>query len=121
VARDANGWYYWTALLLKGPDRTPPTASLTGSQLGDTVGGRRRVTVSWSGQDVQLSVLTAGVSAFKLQKRVGSGLWVSVTDWTRSTVRSMDLRVGRTYSFRVRARDAAGNRSVWSKVLRVAL
>jgi uncharacterized protein YkwD len=121
MARDANGWYYWTALLLKGPDRTPPMARLTGSQLGQIIDGRRHVTVSWSGQDVPLSVLTAGVRDFKLQKRRASGLWVSVTDWTTSTSRTLNLRVGRTYSFRVRARDAAGNKSPWSQILTVAL
>ncbi len=121
VARDANGWYYWTALLLKGPDRTPPSATMTGSQLGDAASLKRLVTVTWAGEDVPLSILTAGVRDFRLQKRVGSGRWVLVTDWTRSTARTLDLRVGRTYSFRVRARDAAGNRSTWSKVLRVVL
>ncbi len=94
---------------------------MTGSQLGGMVDGKRQVNVSWTGQDVSLSVLTAGLRDFKLQKRVGTGRWVRVTKWTTATGRSLQLRIGRTYSFRVRARDAAGNRSDWSVILRVEL
>jgi uncharacterized protein YkwD len=113
MARDADGWYYWTGLLMHVPETAPTVvAYMTGMQLGDRVDGRRRVTVSWSGENAKL---------FRLQKRVGAGYWRFVTDWTSSTARSLDLRVGRTYSFRVRGRDAAGNRSAWSAILRVAL
>jgi uncharacterized protein YkwD len=117
VATDANGWYYWTGLLMHVPETAPPapnpvTAQITGSQLGVKVDGKRLVTVSWSGENA---------TRFKLQKRVGSGAWRSVTDWTRMTTKSMNLRAGRTYSFRVRARDVAGNRSPWSEVLRLNL
>lgn len=115
MAVDANGWYYWTGLLMHVPETSPApdlVAYMTGSRLGDTVNGRRRVTVSWTGENA---------AQFRLQKRVGAGDWRFVTDWTSSTARSLDLRVGRTYSFRVRARDAAGNRSAWSAILRVAL
>ena len=121
VTRATNGWYYWTGLLLKGPDRTPPQARIVGSQLGDRASGKQRVTVSWTGADVPLSVLTAGIRDFKLQKRIGSGRWRTVLFWTNTTVKSLYLRTGRNYSFRVRARDMAGNRSIWSGVLRVAL
>lgn len=115
VARDANGWYYWTGLLMHVPEAGPPShpvANMTGSRVGDMVNGRRRVTVIWSGE---------GATLFRLQKRVGAGEWRFVTDWTSATARSLDLRVGRAYFFRVRARDAAGNRSAWSVTLRVAL
>lgn len=129
VARDANGWYYWTGLLmhvaataptpppppspLPSPPPPPsPAAYMTGSQLGDAIEGKRRVIVSWSGDEASL---------FRLQKRVGSGRWRAASDWTGSMTRALDLRVGRTYYFRVRARDAAGNRGAWSTVLQVAL
>jgi cysteine-rich secretory family protein len=115
VAVDANGWYYWTGLLMHVPQTAAapgPVAYMTGYTLGDKVDGKRRVTVSWSGENV---------SSFRLQKRVGSRRWRFVTDWTSATSRSLDLRVGRNYSFRVRGRDAFGNRSDWSVILRVAL
>lgn len=112
VERDANGWYYWTALLLNGPGPTQPTARMTGSQLGATVDGKQRVTLSWSGESVR---------EFRLQKRVGGGRWFAVTAWTSATTRTLYLRPGRSYDFRVRARDAAGNKSAWSEVLSVAL
>ena len=75
VARDWDGWCYWTALLIKGPDRTPPVADMTGFRFGGTGGGLRDVTVSWTGEDIELSVLTAGLKDFRLQMRVGSASW----------------------------------------------
>jgi uncharacterized protein YkwD len=119
MARDSDGWYYWTALLLKGPDRTPPTAAMTSVTPGSVTDGRRRVTVHWTGADVQLSVLTSGLRDFKLQRRKGSGRWVTVTRWTTATGKTFRLRVGKTYKFRIRARDNKGNKSTWSVPLRV--
>jgi uncharacterized protein YkwD len=112
VARDTNGWYYWTALLLNGPGPTQLTARMTGSQLGATLDGKRQVTLSWSGE---------GAREFRLQKRVAGGSWFAVTAWTSATLRTQYLRLGRKYDYRVRARDAAGNKSTWSEVLTVAL
>ena len=56
VATDTNGWYYWTGLLMHVPEAgppapPPPSARMTGSQLGVTVDNKRRVTVSWSGEN----------------------------------------------------------------------
>jgi len=119
MARDSDGWYYWTALLLKGPDRTPPTAKMTGVKRGSVTDGRRRVVVYWTGADVRLSVLTSGLRDFKLQRRRGSGDWVTVTRWTTATRKAFRLKVGKTFAFRVRARDNKGNKSTWSVPLSV--
>jgi hypothetical protein len=119
VTRAADGWYYWTALLLKGPDRTAPTAKMSTSNVAALASGTRTVTVSWSGADVPLSVLTAGLRDYRLQRRTGTGLWVAVTDWTTATSRSFSLTAGRDYRFRVRARDRNGNLSTWSPALLV--
>lgn len=119
VARAADGWYYWTGFLIEGPDRTAPTASVSGTKLGSISAGKRSVTVSWRGADVPLSVNTSGLRDFRLQRRVGSNSWVTVTDWTTRTSKSFSLTVGKTYRFRVKARDWAGNRSTWSAAVTV--
>jgi uncharacterized protein YkwD len=119
VARASNGRYYWTAVLIKGPDRTAPEASMVGAKQGSASNGKRSVTVSWTGRDVPLSVLTSGLRDFRLQRKVGSNSWVAVTDWTTATSRTFELAVGTTYQFRVRARDHAGNRSTWSRSITV--
>jgi uncharacterized protein YkwD len=114
MRRAKDGWRYWTAILIKGPDRTPPKASMVGAKLGTRSGSKRSVTVSWTGRDVRLSVLTSGLRDFRLQRKVGSNSWRTVTDWTTATSRTFTLTVGKTYRFRIRARDKAGNRSTWS-------
>ena len=117
VATDANGWYYWTGLLLNAPDASdppdvaPPAARITNIQMGVINDGRRRVTVTWSGENA---------ARFRLQKRVNSGRWRAVTLWTLSTAKTFKLPLDKKYSFRVRARDAAGNKSAWSEVVVVA-
>lgn len=115
VARANNGWYFWTAIVFVGPDRTPPKASMSDARR--LSGGA--VSVSWTGHDVQLYSFTSGLRDFKLQRRIGSGAWSAVTDWTTATSKSFDLTRGRTYSFRVRARDERGNKSRWSSPISI--
>lgn len=114
MARARDGWYYWTAILLKGPDRTPPTARMTSARVRNLSGGGRSADLTWTGADVQLSVNTAGLRDFRVQRKVGGGDWIAVTDWTEDTSRSFSVQSGKTYGFRVRARDWNGNRSAWS-------
>jgi hypothetical protein len=52
--------------------------------------------------------------------RTGSGAWVRMTDWTTATARDFDLQTGKTYAFRVKARDDAGNKSRWSDAMTVS-
>ena len=120
VARDSDGWYYWTALLIKGPDRTPPVADMTGFRSGGG-GGLRDVTVSWTGEDIELSALTAGLKDFRIQMRVGPESWTAASEWTTATNKSFELQPGKSYAFRVKARDRNGNRSVWSQPMAVEL
>ena len=114
LARANNGWYFWTALMFVGPDRTPPKAKMSDANARRATGGNATVSVSWTGNDVQLFSFTSGLRDFKLQRRVGSGSWSTVTDWTTATSKSFELASGRRYSFRVKARDENGNRSAWS-------
>jgi hypothetical protein len=119
MARATDGWYYWTALLLRGPDRTPPTASMVGASFGGLVDGKREVRLTYTGSDVQLSSLTAGLRDFKIQRKVGSNSWKTITKWRVKTARTVYLKPGKTYQFRVRARDWAGNKSSWSVAITV--
>jgi uncharacterized protein YkwD len=112
MARANNGWYFWTAVLFVGPDRTPPKAHMSDARRA--AGGDGTVDVSWTGNDVQLFAFTSGLRDFRLQRRVGKRDWVAVSDWTTATSDSFHLDQGRTYSFRVRARDERGNKSSWS-------
>ena len=39
VARANNGWYFWTAIVFVGPDRTPPKASMDDANARKVAGG----------------------------------------------------------------------------------
>jgi uncharacterized protein YkwD len=117
MAKASNGWYYWTANFIQGPDRTAPTRKMTGTSLGSVSSGYRTAKITWTGHDVKLSVLTSGLRDFRLQKRIGSGSWKTVTSWTTATAKKFSLKSGKTYRFRVKARDKAGNRSSWSAAI----
>ncbi len=119
MTRANSGWYFWTALVFEGPDRTPPVASMANVKTGQMNGGQRSVTVSWSGEDVRLFAHTSGLRDFKLQRRVGSGDWASVAGWTTANSKTFYLDPGTTYKFRVKARDRSGNRGAWSAPLSV--
>jgi uncharacterized protein YkwD len=113
----ATGTKYWTAVYLKGPDRTGARASAkTPSVRASTVSTRRRVRVSWTGADVPLQVLTSGLYTFRVERQTDSGPWVVVRSSTTRTAFTFDLRRHHVYHFRIRARDKAGNWGSWSTV-----
>src|SRR4051794_37324816 len=58
----ATGKKFWTAVFIKGPDRTGAKASVAAPAIsaGPTA-ATRLVKVAWSGADVRLQVLTAGL------------------------------------------------------------
>jgi uncharacterized protein YkwD len=118
LAVDAvSGNKVWTAVYLKGPDRTGARAvARTPSVTAGSTSSRRRVTVSWSGADVRLQVLTSGLYTYWIQRQTDSGNWVTVTSSTLRTSRAFDLPRHHTYHFRIRARDHAGNWGNWSTV-----
>jgi uncharacterized protein YkwD len=120
MTRARDGWYYWTALVFEGPDRTPPRAHMSSANMGKMAAGGRIVTVSWSGADVRLFSHTAGLQAFRLQRRIGSGDWKTLTNWTTATSKSYTLDTNRTYYFRIKARDKNGNQSAWSTALKIS-
>jgi len=119
LSTTASGDRYWTAIFLRGPDRTAPSATMGAPMSGSyvTLASRsqvRLVTWSWTGTDLQLAVLTSGLRSFEVQRRVDGGAWVSV--WTSTTRRSWStsVSVGQRVQVRVRARDNAGNVGAWS-------
>ena len=114
LALGSNGKKIWTAVYLRGPDRTGARATTAKPTVAaGATAATKRVTVSWSGADVKLQVLTSGFHSFQVQRRVDGGAWAMV--WIGTTVKSMtlDLAASHTYEFRVAARDKAGNWGAW--------
>ena len=110
---EATGKKVWTAVYIKGPDRTGAKASIAAPTIATGSGLTRLVTVSWSGADVPLQVLTSGFHSFQVQRRTDGGTWTTV--YSSTTLKSMGLSLpgGHTYEFRVAARDKAGNWGAW--------
>jgi uncharacterized protein YkwD len=117
LAVDGTGKKLWTAVFIKGPDRTGAKAkAATPIVAPGSTAGSKRITVTWTGADIPLQVLTSGFHSFRVQRRTDGGTWVKI--WTSTTVKSLtlDLPGNHTYEFRVAARDNAGNWGKWSTV-----
>ena len=120
LAIDAsNGHRLWTAVFMKGPDRTGGWVTLDSvvEPLAlDATATSRSATVTWRGGDIRLAVLTAGFRDYQVQGRTDAGAWV----WfrTSTTATSLGIRIwkGHTYDMRVRACDRAGNCGTWRSV-----
>ncbi|HEX2284588.1 MAG TPA: fibronectin type III domain-containing protein, partial [Mycobacterium sp.] len=102
-----SGW-----LITAETDVTPPVVERPDVSFpaGQKLTATARVRVGWSdGSD------ESGIAAYELQRRKGSGSWVAVPLST-PTARSVevDLEVSATYTFRLRARDGAGNTGDWA-------
>ena len=76
-----NDRRYWTAVFMKGPDRTRPWAE-AGRVSKSAVSTGIRVTLRWSGADRRLQVLTSGLRYFQVQRRTPTGSWRS---WPTTT------------------------------------
>ena len=112
----STGKKYWTAVFLKGPDRTAAWAKQRAPRVtAGTRAGRRTITLRWTGADVRLQVLTAGLRTFQVQRRVDGGSWRTVA-WTRNTALRLSQSRGHRYGYRVRGIDRVGNRGSWSTV-----
>jgi hypothetical protein len=101
--------YFDTVIL----DQTPPTASASCEAEVDV----NSFTVNWSGNDA-----LSGVASYDVQYRVGDGAWtswlsaVSATSGTFGPTSPLPVQYDQTYSFRVRARDNAGNVGAFSSL-----
>jgi uncharacterized protein YkwD len=115
AAVSASGNRYYAGVFLKVPDRTPGWARAGTTSAAVVDASRTKVTLRWTGGDVRLQVLTAGVRDFEVQRRLAGGTWQAAGITSRTSL-SIIVARGRTYELRVRSRDKAGNRSAWSSV-----
>lgn len=116
VALDpATGKKLWTAVYIKGPDRTGARATVTGATLrtGPTT-STRYARLTWSGYDPRLQVLTAGFASFTVQRRVDGGAWTTAVTSTTYTYTTFQVLLGHVTEFRVAGRDKKGNQGAWS-------
>lgn len=107
-----SGRRYYAGVLVKRTDRTAAWAKpgTTSQKVVDAT--RAQVTVRWTGGDLRLQVLTAGLRDYEVQRRVVGGTWRSL-GYRTTTSATETLPRARTYEYRVRARDKVGNRSAW--------
>jgi uncharacterized protein YkwD len=115
AAVSATGNRYYAGVFLKLPDRTAGWAKTGTASAAAIDATHSRVVVRWSGADTPLQVLTSGLHDFEIQWRPAGGTWLSAGTTTRTSL-VITLARGRSYEFRIRSRDNAGNRSAWSVV-----
>ena len=91
-------------------DTTPPTAP---SGLGATASGSSGINLSWTA-----STDNVAVTGYRVERCQGAGCssFVQVGTPTGTTFGDTGLLAGTSYSYRVRATDAAGNLSAYSNV-----
>jgi len=109
-----TGKKLWTAVYIKGPDRTAARATVYMPKVvSSPTPTTRRVKLAWTGYDPRLQVLTSGLRSYGIQRRVDGGTWTSVTTATTNRYAYFTLTLGHRYDFRIRARDRAGNQGLW--------
>src|SRR4029079_4436254 len=115
LALGDNGKKLWTAVYMKGPDRTGAAATTYSPTVktGST-SATKKAKLTWSGKDVRLQVLTAGLASFRVERKMDDGDWVTLTSATTLTYTTYTLYVGHRYEFRIAARDKKGNLVAWS-------
>lgn len=109
VATDGRTWK-WTVIFITGRDRTDPRASFTSAAVDDSV-----VRLRWTGSDPVLVVGTAGLRGYDLERRGPGGEWTRIRNATRDRSYVREHTPGRTFEYRLRARDNAGNIGRWTE------
>ena len=111
----STGKKIWTAVYLKGPDRTAAHATLyTPTVSAGSTSTSKSVRLAWTGYDPRLQVLTSGLRGYAVQRRIDGGDWTNVISVTTLRTRTFSVTVGHLYEFRILARDRAGNHGVWA-------
>jgi uncharacterized protein YkwD len=113
LAIASDGTRYWAGVYLRGPDRTGGWTKMGGFSKTNLDARWARGTVTWSGRDIWLQVLTAGHRYFQVQRRVAGGAWENLGTTTARKITKW-WRRGWTYEIRVRERDRAGNWGSWA-------
>jgi hypothetical protein len=72
------------------------------------------VDLRWTGSDPVLVVGTAGLRGYDLDRREPGGEWKRVRNATRGRSYVREHSPGKTFEFRLRARDNAGNIGKWT-------
>lgn len=103
VAVDADGTTVMAELDGLGIERTPPTAA-AGVEPRYRSAPFRDFLVEWRGEDAQ-----AGVATYDVEARRDGGVWEPLLAGATETRLHFIGEADRTYSFRVRAVDRAGN------------
>jgi uncharacterized protein YkwD len=113
--RRSDGSTWSSVVFTQSPDHTAPIVHNGAlSRAGTTLYFR------WSGRDVRLQTLTAGLRGFNVLYRVDSGAWRVIRRNTTATGLALAGRAHRHwYSFRVQAVDRRGNLSGWTSVVRI--
>src|SRR6516165_10640036 len=89
------------------PDTTPPTAP---TNLAATAVGGAQINLSWTA-----STADVGVTGYLVEREnPGSTTFTQIATVTGTTYSNTGLAATSTYSYRVRATDAAGNLSDYS-------
>lgn len=110
----ATGVKMWTAVYIKGPDRTAAKATVyTPKVVATPTVSTRKVKLAWTGYDPRLQVLTSGMRSYAIQRRVDGGDWSTVLSSTTLRYTYFTLSLGHRYEFRILARDRAGNQGLW--------
>jgi uncharacterized protein YkwD len=111
LAVDSTGKKLWTAVFIKGPDRTGARASQTAPKvMAGTTSITRKARITWTGADVRLQVLTAGLRSFIVERRIDGVAWKTIWSSTSLTAATFTVNLGHRYEFRVTAVDNRGNR-----------
>ena len=97
-----------TAVIVLPADTTPPTAP---ANLTATAAGSSQINLSWSA-----STDNVGVTGYQIERCQGAGCssFSQITTTTTTTYNNTSLLAGTSYSYRVRATDAANNLSGYS-------
>src|SRR4029079_13519164 len=101
LAQASNGRFYWTAVFMKGPDRTGAKATVGSARIttGPTT-ATRRARISWPGADIRLQLLTAGFHYFTVERSVDGGAWTRVWSATKLTAGALTGGLGRRTAVR---------------------
>jgi uncharacterized protein YkwD len=110
-----SGNRYYAGVLLRRTDRTAAWARIGSTSQRVVDATHTSVTVRWTGGDLRLQVLTAGLRDYEVQRRVVGGTWRALGYRTTTSV-TETLPGARTYEYRIRARDNVGNRGAWSLI-----